>query len=76
MIALDIDESQRHPYLDVIVQYHWQNNMPFIYTNRKGELIQQWSDGRVEHLVDEDYYDTKFDKRYEEPFEDDGAYAD
>jgi hypothetical protein len=74
-MMLDIDDNQKHPYIDVIAQYHWNNDMPFIYTNRKGKLIQQWADGSIDYLVDEET-EHRFDKRYEEPFEDDGAYAD
>jgi len=73
---LDIEESQIHPYLKTMVEYHWQNNMPFIYLNRQGKLVQQWADGTIEYLVDEEEENNKFDKRYEKPFEDDGAYAD
>lgn len=61
-----------HPYFKAIVEYNWANGNPVIYTNEQGRLIQHWSDGRIDYLVDEDEYD----KRYDEPFEDDGAYAD
>lgn len=61
-----------HPYFKAIVEYNWANGNPVIYTNEQGRLIQHWADGRIDYLEDEDEYD----KRYDEPFEDDGAYAD
>ena len=76
-MPLDIDENNKHPYTDTMARYHWLNNQPFVYTNSKGSLVQQWVDGRIDYLVDDDTkHSTLNDKRYEQPFEDDGAYAD
>jgi len=67
-----INFENHHPYFKTIVEYHWSNDLPVIYTNEQGQLIQHWSDGKIELLEDIE----EFDKRYDEPFEDDGAYAD
>ena len=44
MIKLDIKEEDLHPYLYEMVNYHWKNGLPFVYTNTKGQVVQQWRD--------------------------------
>lgn len=53
MPYLDIDDNNKHPYIDVMAHYHWQNGLPFVYTNKDGQVVAQWSDGSIDLLEDE-----------------------
>jgi hypothetical protein len=66
-MTTDINYDNHHPYFKTIVEYNWLHGIPVIYRNDEGKLIQHWSDGRIDYLTDIDE---------DEPFEDDGAYAD
>lgn len=62
-----INYDNYHPYFKTMVEFHWSNGMPIIYRDEQGKLIQHWADGSIDYLTDIDE---------NEPFEDDGAYAD
>lgn len=53
MPYLDIEDNNKHPYIDVMANYHWQNGLPFVYTNKDGQVVAQWSDGSIDLLEDE-----------------------
>jgi hypothetical protein len=55
----------------------WNENKGVIYPNENNVLVKRFNTGitilvKTDHRVKE----KPFDKRYDEPFEDDGAYAD
>ena len=71
-----INFDDHHPYFKTIAEYHWSNGEPVIYRNENGKLIEHWFDGTYNEIEEEEEEVPIMDKRYEKPFEDDGAYAD
>jgi hypothetical protein len=56
---LDIPEDANHPYLETMARYHWENGMPFVYTNTNGEVVAQWRDGSIDNLESIDNYEEE-----------------
>jgi hypothetical protein len=77
---MEINYDEQHPYFKLMLDYHWMNGLPIVYRNKENKLVEHYSDGKINVIRDfnEEEQEKKysFDKRYEEPFEDDGAYAD
>ena len=72
---LRIDKKYYNPYFREMALSLWEINKPVIYPNDKNEIVERHFDGK-EVVVKKNNLKKEFDKRYEQPFEDDGAYAD
>jgi hypothetical protein len=73
-----IHKSYHNPWFVEMAVTLWDADKPVIYPNENNVLVKRLFDGTTTPLINEkDEVKVKqFDKRYDEPFEDDGAYAD
>lgn len=57
----------------IVINDTWGRGLPMIYMNREGQIVKHWKDGTIEVIEPTKKNEPDPD---EEPFEDDGAYAD
>lgn len=71
----EIHKSYYNPWFIEMAISLWDRDKGVIYPNEKNELVKRFNDGTTEPVKPVEEVKL-FDKRYEKPFEDDGAYAD